>query len=197
MPWHASPSTTPRSRSIWATPSVPAPTAATCRIRAYRRRGRCDRASRSPDHLRRHRLPALQQRLEVAEDPQPAAALARSLQHTGDHRRVARRLLEVVDDAETAHTAFAFRDLIREARESLGVEVGIHRHAPGDDELARRIRLDDFTIDDDAGESHRGHALIGEAAVLAARTQVVLVSQPVAEALRPFRLGDRVPDRLR
>src|SRR6476646_8931077 len=51
---------------------------------------------RLPDLLGGHRLAALEQRLEVAEDPQPPAALARALLRAGDHRRVSGRSLQVV-----------------------------------------------------------------------------------------------------
>ncbi len=116
--------------------------------------------------------------------------------------RELRRALELVDHRELRDAAPALGDLVREAREPFGRHRLVHQHAPGLDELARRVRLDDLAVDDDVGsrEPHLGarllHRLARERAVRAAGAQVVLDSTTVAVPLAPLGLRDRIPDRL-
>ena len=70
--------------------------------------------------VRVHRRAGLEQRLEVAEHPAPAAAGAHVLQAAGQQQRELRRALELVGHGELADAALALGDLVREAGEPLG-----------------------------------------------------------------------------
>ena len=105
--------------------------------------------------------------------------------------------VEVVGHGQPGHVAVGRVDLVGQAREALGGHVGVHQHAPGLHELARRIRLDDLAVDDDLRGAVGEELLARVRAVRAARAQVELDAAAVAVAPAPFRLGDRVPDRFR
>src|SRR4051812_36882556 len=80
----------------------------------------------------------LEQRLEVAEHPRPAAAGAGVLALAADQRVQVRSLLEFVDDRELGALVALLLDLVGEAGEALLLHAGIHRHPPRLHEAARR-----------------------------------------------------------
>src|SRR5918995_6860802 len=108
------------------------------------------------------RLAGFEQRLQIAEDPAPAAACARVLAPAGEHVRQLRRAFELVDHGEPRGPALVLFDLERQAREPLRFEFRVHHHPPRLDELARRVDLDQLSIDDWSAHADLLHARPGQ-----------------------------------
>src|SRR4051794_21449464 len=93
----------------------------------------------------------LQQRLEVAEDPGPAAAGPQLLERAGHHPGQPRRPGQLVGDGERGDAVLALLELVREPGEALGRQGRVHQHPERLDQPVRRIDLDDLTVDADRG----------------------------------------------
>src|SRR3989442_308388 len=87
-------------------------------------------------------LARLEERLEAAEDPAPAAAgtLALALALAGEQRRQPGCSLDVVDNRELRRAAAALLDLVREAGEALRRRLRVHEHPPCLKSRRRRAR---------------------------------------------------------
>src|SRR5690606_37802524 len=70
----------------------------------------------------------------------------------------------------------------------------VHHHAPGEDELARWVGLDDLTVDGDIGRADVPHRLAGVGDVAGARAEVEIDASAVSVPLGPLGLRDGVPD---
>src|SRR4051794_18744388 len=146
------------------------------------------RRSRSPWATQlasaRQRRAGLQQRLEVAEDPAPPAAGVGDL--AGEVGRRGGGVLELVGHRQPRGASRPLVDLERDARGALGGDLLVPEEAPGLDESARRVGLDDLAVDELLGHAHRAHLVARDGSVGTARAQVVLRACPVAVPLRPL-----------
>src|SRR5918994_3309432 len=141
-------------------------------------------------------LAGFEQRLQIAEHPAPAAACAGVLAPAREDVRELRRSFELVDHGEPGGSAFVLLDFERQPREAFRFEFRVHDHAPRLDELARRVDLDQLTVDDRSAQADFLHAGSGQDPVGGTRPQVSLDRAAVAIAIRPLGLRDRIPDRL-
>src|SRR5579871_3594295 len=144
----------------------------------------------------------LKQGLEITENPGPAAAPVLSLAHATHHCGGVRGAGEVMGHGQLRDPILSRSDFICQAREPLGSRRRIHQHTPRLDQLARRVGLDHFAVDNDIwrGEPHRitrrTYLRARRGAVRATRAEVELSGCTVPVLLIPLRLGDGVPDRL-
>src|SRR5258706_2374081 len=147
--------------------------------------------------LFRHPFAGFQQRLEIAEDPRPAAAalvrLVAAAHHAGDERGAR----GVVGEGEGAEAALVLPDLPCEARRGLGDHLAAELRMPRLHELARRIAFVDLAEDDLVRKATRLHFRAALVEIRAAFFQLVGHAPAIGVALRPFGLGDCIPDRLR
>src|SRR5579863_3354718 len=141
-------------------------------------------------------LPGLQQRLEAAEHPVPSTAGALVLHATrGEHGELG-RAFELMGEGQPRDAVLALLDLVRQPGEPFGPHALLHRHPPGLNELMGRIGFEHLAVAGDVRRAHRSHICRRVSGVCAAGAQVVFDATTVPVALGPFRLRDRIPDRL-
>src|SRR5688572_27501272 len=114
------------------------------------------RRGAKPSALTGERVACLEQRLQVAQDPAPAAAaLLRELaRHHPRHDGCA---LELVRYREATKAALCGLYFPRDTREAFGLVLLREQEAIGLHQLVGRVGLDDLAIDDDIRQAHLNH----------------------------------------
>jgi hypothetical protein len=136
------PQTVPGNRGAVPAPGVAAETPL---ARGLRRAGSMERLAR------------LEQRLQVAEDQGPSAAALHDPGVARDLRRRPWGVLELVGNRQPRQANVVLRDVPRDARWSFGCDLLVPEEAPRLYELPRRVRLDDFAVDDHLRHAHLLH----------------------------------------